>query len=146
MTLLALSGAATSAHARVATGAGTYNYFGDTSQKNQSGIAANIRIDLQDATGVNSYSLVAEWGVLWQGGAACSVFDHETRVTMQHVKITGSGFTLSHLAASPGPDHTASLTAHFTKGRVSGRFTDTVSNGKLTCTSGNVSYSANRIG
>jgi hypothetical protein len=132
-------------HSGGAKAAWTYNYFGDTSQTNHSGHAANIKIHLQNVQGVNGYSVTVAWGVFWQGGVACSVFAPQTRITAQHVRITNSGFVLSHVPAEPGPDHTASFTAHFTKGHVDGTFTDTISNGNLTCTSGPVSYSAARF-
>ena len=144
---LAIPGVAVSSRSRAGGEANSYNYFGDTSQKNHSGVAANIKIDLQGSPTANSYSLVAEWGVFWQGGVACSVFDHVTRVIAHRVQITNGALSLSHLSAAPGTDHTASLTVHFNgKGQISGTFTDTVSNGSLTCSSGGVSFSAHRIG
>jgi hypothetical protein len=143
---LVIPGEAVSSQGRGGGDVKSYNYFGDTSQKNHGGAAAHIRVDLQGSPSTNTYSLLAEWGVFWQGGAACNVFDHVTRVTAHHVHITGSTLSLNGLSGAPG-NHTASLTVHFNgHGHISGTFTDTVSNGSLTCTSGTVSFTAHNIG
>ena len=140
--LASLAGGA-SAVAGTAPTRSNYNYYGTTSQATHNGNHPAFRLDLERHLNGVGYRLTAEWGVLFPT-TACSVLVPESRISA-NVAIHNSSFSLSSVSAAPDNGTVTNFTAHFTRGHVSGSFTDTVHTGAITCSTGTVTYTAHLI-
>lgn len=123
----------------------TWNYVGTTSQvANRNGDHPTFLLHLQTQTG-GGYSLTARWGAKYYPANPCSGYN-ASRLAASHVPISAAHmFSIARdtdvLPASPGHVVT-NFTAQFTRGKVSGSFTDSWASDGTPCSTGVVTFSA----